>query len=109
MNLLLDTHIWLWNDLQPEKISSQIALELASPSNELWLSPVSIWELALLLEKKRITIPMEFTYSGIGAIFGFTRSAFYLGSRSGTACVSHKYRTKIWRIDFLPPLPRFLT
>jgi PIN domain nuclease of toxin-antitoxin system len=60
MNLLLDTHIWLWNDLQPEKISSQVALELASPSNDLWLSPVSIWELALLLEKKRITIPMEF-------------------------------------------------
>lgn len=60
MNLLLDTHIWIWNDLQPENISSQVALELARSSNELWLSPVSIWELALLLEKKRISIPQEF-------------------------------------------------
>jgi PIN domain nuclease of toxin-antitoxin system len=34
MNLLLDTHIWIWNDLQAEKISSQVAQELASSSNE---------------------------------------------------------------------------
>jgi PIN domain nuclease of toxin-antitoxin system len=60
MNLLLDAHIWIWNDLQPERISSQVAQELASSSNDLWLSPVSIWELALLLEKKRIAIPLEF-------------------------------------------------
>jgi PIN domain nuclease of toxin-antitoxin system len=60
MNLLLDTHIWIWNDLQPEKISSQVAQELASSSNDLWLSPVSVWELGLLLEKKKITISTEF-------------------------------------------------
>ena len=56
MNLLLDTHIWIWNDLQPEKISSHVAKELADSANALWLSPVSIWELVLLQEKKRLQL-----------------------------------------------------
>ncbi len=42
MNLLLDTHIWIWSDLQPENLSSEVALEVANTSNELWPSPVSI-------------------------------------------------------------------
>ena len=29
---------------------------LADPENDLWLSPVSIWELVVLLEKKRVTL-----------------------------------------------------
>ena len=56
MNLLLDTHIWIWNDLQPEKISSNVAKELADSANALWLSPVSIWELVLLQEKKKLQL-----------------------------------------------------
>ena len=60
MNLLLDTHIWIWNDLQPEKLTSEVARELASSANELWLSPVSIWELILLVEKKRLALRQEF-------------------------------------------------
>lgn len=59
MNLLLDTHIWIWNDLQPEKISSKVAGELANSVNELWLSPVSIWELVLLLEKKKLKLRQD--------------------------------------------------
>jgi PIN domain nuclease of toxin-antitoxin system len=60
MNLLLDTHIWIWNDLQPEKLSSHVSQELANANNELWLSPVSIWELLLLVEKKRLKLNQEF-------------------------------------------------
>ena len=59
MNLLLDTHIWIWNDLQPERITSLVAKELADPSNELWLSPVSIWELVLLREKKKLQLRQD--------------------------------------------------
>jgi PIN domain nuclease of toxin-antitoxin system len=59
MNLLLDTHIWLWNHLEPWKVASDVNQALAEPGNELWLSPVSIWELVLLLEKKRIVLEQE--------------------------------------------------
>jgi PIN domain nuclease of toxin-antitoxin system len=59
MNLLLDTHIWVWNHLEPWKISSEVNRMLAASENELWLSPVSVWELIVLLEKKRLELDRE--------------------------------------------------
>jgi PIN domain nuclease of toxin-antitoxin system len=59
MNLLLDTHIWLWNSLEPWKLTSEVTQALASSQNELFLSPVSIWELGMLLEKKRVFLEEE--------------------------------------------------
>jgi PIN domain nuclease of toxin-antitoxin system len=60
MNLLLDTHIWIWNDLEPWKLASDINRALANPENQLWLSPVSIWEITVLLEKRRTNLKQEF-------------------------------------------------
>ena len=59
MNLLLDTHIWIWNHLAPEKISSEVNGILAASENELWLSPVSVWELIVLVEKKRLELDTD--------------------------------------------------
>ena len=59
MNLLLDTHIWIWNDLEPWKLSSDVNREIAKAENELWLSPISIWELTLQIEKKRIALKQD--------------------------------------------------
>lgn len=56
MRLLLDTHIWLWSLLEPERLSRRVARALTSPKNELWLSSISVWEALLLVEKKRIQI-----------------------------------------------------
>jgi PIN domain nuclease of toxin-antitoxin system len=56
MNLLLDTHIWIWNHLEPWKVASDVNQALGDPENELWLSPVSIWELVTLLEKRRVIL-----------------------------------------------------
>jgi PIN domain nuclease of toxin-antitoxin system len=56
MKLLLDTHIWLWNHLEPWKVSSAVNQAISDPANELWLSPVSIWELVTLIQKKRVSI-----------------------------------------------------
>ena len=54
MKLLLDTHNWIWSDVEAHKLSSDVARELGSPENERYLSAVSVWEAILLLEKKRI-------------------------------------------------------
>jgi PIN domain nuclease of toxin-antitoxin system len=59
MNLLLDTHIWIWNHLAPEKISSEVNAILAATENGLWLSPVSVWELIVLVEKKRLELEKD--------------------------------------------------
>jgi PIN domain nuclease of toxin-antitoxin system len=58
MNLLLDTHIWLWSVLEPERLSRRVAKEIQDVSNELWLSPISVWELIVLWQKRRL-IPGE--------------------------------------------------
>lgn len=60
MKLLLDTHIWIWNYTAPEKLTSEVAREMLDPNNERYLSPVSIWEMAILLEKRRINLSQDF-------------------------------------------------
>ena len=54
MNLLLDTHIWIWSKADPNRLGRRAAQELSNASNELWLSPVSVWEALALLQKSRI-------------------------------------------------------
>lgn len=56
MRLLLDTHIWLWSILEPARLSKQVAEKLESPHSDLWLSPVSVWELLILVEKGRVIL-----------------------------------------------------
>ena len=56
MKLLLDTHIWLWSLREPQRLGRRILHALHDPGNELWLSPVSLWEALLLLRKGRISI-----------------------------------------------------
>ncbi len=56
MKLLLDTHIWVWGTLEPERLTARVARQLTKPENEIWLSPVSIWELLLLHDKGRVKL-----------------------------------------------------
>ena len=56
MKLLLDTHIWLWSVLEPARISRRVAKVLGNPANELWLSPISTWEILDLCRKGRIVL-----------------------------------------------------
>jgi PIN domain nuclease of toxin-antitoxin system len=56
MQLLLDTHIWLWSHLAPERLAKRVVSALESTANELWLSPVSTWECLLLAERGRVEI-----------------------------------------------------
>ena len=59
MKVLLDTHIWLWSLLEPKNLTRDVARELEDPANELWLSPVSIWELLILVEKGRVILEAD--------------------------------------------------
>lgn len=59
MRLLLDTHIWIWSLLDPAKLSRRVRTELESPDNELWLSPISVWELLVLIDKGRVEVDKD--------------------------------------------------
>ncbi len=56
MKLLLDTHVWLWSLLEPDRISGRARSALAAPENTLALSPVSVWEVLVLAEKGRVLL-----------------------------------------------------
>ena len=56
MNLLLDTHILLWGLLDPSKLTDVVAKELERPANELWISPISTWEIMILAEKRKVIL-----------------------------------------------------
>jgi PIN domain nuclease of toxin-antitoxin system len=57
VKLLLDTHIWLWSLLEPERLTPRVARQLTAPANELWLSPISTWEAMLLIRAGRVESP----------------------------------------------------
>jgi len=56
VNLLLDTHVILWSAAEPEKVPREVAEELENGSNELWFSPISAWEILLLVERGRVVV-----------------------------------------------------
>ena len=59
MNLLLDTHIWLRDAPGAVEVELELVTHtvVTDPLNgNLWLSPISIWELMLLVEGKKVTV-----------------------------------------------------
>src|SRR5882724_4080821 len=56
MKLLLDTHIWLWSTLDRARISRRVIVELQNPANELWLSPISLWEVLTLCKRGGLSL-----------------------------------------------------
>jgi PIN domain nuclease of toxin-antitoxin system len=56
VKLLLDTHIWIWSHVEPERLGARVRRVLQDKSNELWLSPISIWELGLLIDGGRLEL-----------------------------------------------------
>ncbi|MFY9904998.1 MAG: type II toxin-antitoxin system VapC family toxin [Terriglobales bacterium] len=56
MRLLLDTHIWVWSALDRERLAARLTAALENPSNELWLSPISLWEVLTLGEKRKLAL-----------------------------------------------------
>jgi len=54
LKLLLDTPIWLWGLLEPDRLGPQTVSELRDTTNEIWFSPISTWEALLLHTKGKI-------------------------------------------------------
>lgn len=54
MRYLLDTHIWLWSVLTLDRVTTRVRNALQESTSDLWLSPLSIWEVLILSAKGRI-------------------------------------------------------
>ena len=57
MRLLLDSHAALWWLSDPEKLSDEARLAVASIENEVYLSSASLWEIHLKAGKGKLNIP----------------------------------------------------
>lgn len=61
MNLLLDTHVFLWLNQQPEKLSETVLALCEDSKNTLYLSHVSPWEIQIKskLGKLNLQSPLQ--------------------------------------------------
>ncbi len=61
--LLLDTHVWIWMAMGDPVVTLAMrqAIERAKECDHLLISPISIWEISMLAERKRITLEMDVT------------------------------------------------
>ncbi len=64
MNLLLDTHVFLWWDRQDKSLNADTRALIADPTNQVFISAGSIWEIAF----KRRLRKLEFRGSAVAAI-----------------------------------------
>ncbi len=56
MKLLLDTHIFLWSQGMPGRLKDKVKEAISDANNEIWISPITIWECLLLADKGRIEL-----------------------------------------------------
>lgn len=59
MKLLLDTQVWLWTLVSPDRLSARTAALLTDTRNELFLSAASCWEIAVKYQSGKLPLPEE--------------------------------------------------
>jgi PIN domain nuclease of toxin-antitoxin system len=64
VNLLLDTHVFIWWDQRSAALNDSARSAIEDPSNNVFVSAASVWEIAI----KRRTGKLQFTGSAYGAI-----------------------------------------
>ncbi|HEV7226581.1 MAG TPA: type II toxin-antitoxin system VapC family toxin [Pirellulales bacterium] len=57
MRLLLDTHVFLWFILDDVQLSATADALISDPSNEVWVSPASYWEIAIKISVGKYYLP----------------------------------------------------
>jgi PIN domain nuclease of toxin-antitoxin system len=64
VDLLLDTHVFLWWDAAASDLSAACRAAIADPSNRIFVSAASVWEIGV----KRRTGKLAFSGSAVEAI-----------------------------------------
>jgi PIN domain nuclease of toxin-antitoxin system len=56
MKYLLDTHTFLWAIGQSNDLPEKVIKELKNPSNEVYVSAISFWEIAIKVRIKKLEL-----------------------------------------------------
>jgi len=57
MNVLIDTHTFLWWNSEDERLSLGAKEIIANGNNEIFLSAASVWEIVIKTAKGRLVLP----------------------------------------------------
>jgi PIN domain nuclease of toxin-antitoxin system len=70
LNLLLDTHAFIWATALPERLSPRIRALLGSTGNTIRVSTATIWEISLKhgLQRKDFQFPEDAVVKGIQSL-----------------------------------------
>lgn len=55
---LLDTHIFIWADSEPERLSKLAINLINDPNHQIYLSLASLWEMQIKLQLGKLTLSM---------------------------------------------------
>ncbi len=55
--ILLDTHVWLWSILSPEKLGNEVRAMIEDAENEIFLSAASSWEISIKYRLGKLPLP----------------------------------------------------
>ena len=59
MKLLLDTHVWLWLQVDPDRIAPATFEQLGDAQHEIFLSAASAWEIAIKYAVGKLPLPVR--------------------------------------------------
>ncbi len=60
--IVLDTHVIIWNALQPDRLSRKAKSTIAKANQEdgILFCDISLWEIAMLIHKKRVVVDTSY-------------------------------------------------
>jgi PIN domain nuclease of toxin-antitoxin system len=61
--IVLDTHVIIWEALQPDRLSRKAKKAIAQANQEdgILFCDISLWEIAMLIHKKRVVVDTTYT------------------------------------------------
>jgi PIN domain nuclease of toxin-antitoxin system len=57
VRLLLDTHVWLWLALDPDRVSADVRAQIGRVDTELYVSVASLWEVVIKTGLGKLHLP----------------------------------------------------
>lgn len=56
MNLLIDTHVFIWLDIAQNRLSATVQQAVQDPQNTLYLSLASVWEMQIKIQLGKLNL-----------------------------------------------------
>jgi len=101
MKYLVDTHILLWSFIEPEQLSKNISQILLDENNDIYYSPINLWEISIKYALKKLDlkgiIPDDF--------FEELSESYFLCKQIENIDLITNYKLPIYHKD---PFDRFL-